>query len=261
MGKKNIDIQGHGGVKKGDLKGGTAVDVNLGDLHASSSSEASIGKHGYSEHTSQSSSVGHVFGSSQEHSESVTSKGLSSHDRTTQNVFGARTTESKGFHVGGSGLNSTYERSLTVGGVKMEQHSSIDVNKDGVSFGNHANIAGKRVGYSGTIPNPTHAMKHELNELKGGIDLAGSEGARVVAEEAANVANQTANLASRLSVFASSMARGANHMVPKDLDKLAGTAAKLAGDAAHVAVGAAKVANQVAKAVGPVVGEILKAIK
>jgi len=223
-------MKGGADIKDGDLKAGSSVDVNLGPVHGSTSASTSIGKSGYSTHNSESSSFGNSLGSSHNSSESVGKKGVSVRESKSQNLFG----------------------------FKTEEHTRLDVNKKGVSFGDHSTIAGHKFGYSATIPNPGSAIKENLREFKHGSDEMTSNSAHLISAEAASVASQAAKLASSLGHFAERMANNVGKAMPKDMSKTAG---ELARNAGHLAVEAGKVAHDVGKVVVPLICEIAKLVK
>ncbi|MDF1678481.1 MAG: hypothetical protein P1U32_07295 [Legionellaceae bacterium] len=157
-------------------------------------------------------------------------------------------------------MSVTDDRESNLFGLKTEDHTRFGVDKKGVHFGEHGEVAGKKFGCSVDIPNPAHAIKKGLGQLKGAADyVVTPEMGREVMEALSTVTSEAQKLAEGVEQLAEGLAKGASKLAPKDLDKIASNAAKLAGGAAHLAKDAGHVAIEVGKVVGPVIGEVLKA--
>ncbi|MCH9757095.1 MAG: hypothetical protein K0U37_07900 [Gammaproteobacteria bacterium] len=229
MPKDPIHITGGGGVQDGKAEGHVSANVDVGVVHGAASSSTRFGRSGLSTSTEDSHSIGSVLGSTHRHSEYWGMKGVSVQDSESHNLFGLRT----------------------------ERHTNLEVNQQGLSFGEHGKVAGHKLGYSVSIPNPARAMREGLEQLRGAAEAVVAGGAaHDVVKSATSMANQAAHLAEDVGHLAERLASHA----PKDLDKLASTAANLATNAAHVASEAGKVAKEVGHVVGPVVHAIVKAL-
>ncbi len=148
MGGKNkppIDLGGAAGIHKGNLQGKTHAGVNLPGFSAGSTNASSIGRSGVSDASSSNVNVGGIFKQSKSSAQSI----------------------------GPGGLSSSRSQQTNIGGLTFGSDSHVDVSRHGLKFGEHVNIAGKKIGYSASIPavnmgKIAKSMREAMKTMKNG---------------------------------------------------------------------------------------------